>query len=117
DPAQVAWSPSRRQVLLQRRLPACAKPARRGELHLYDARARRLFRVARAFGSFHPIWLDEETFAYEDGLGEKAGVRIWHRGTVQALEIPHGAGLRAVPEPAFCPEVGKPPSRSEHSHP
>jgi len=102
DAESLTWSPSGKRVLFRRSLPLCALAHQRGELFLYEPGRRRLTRVARASARFDPIWLDDDSFAFEDGLGERAHIRIWRHGSLTTLAIPHGTGLHAVPELPAC---------------
>ena len=102
DPVSLAWSPLRKQVLLRRHVPACSLGRRRGELYLYDLAKKQLTRIMSASALFDAVWVADDAFAFEDGLGGKSEVRVWKAGKVTTLRLPHGGGLRAVPELPAC---------------
>jgi Tetratricopeptide repeat len=102
DLVSLAWSPLRRLVLFRRHVPACSLGRRRGELYLYDVGKKQLTRIMSASALFDAVWIGDDTFAFEDGLGSKAAVRVWKAGKVTTLRLPHGGGLRSIPELPAC---------------
>ena len=102
DPVSLTWSSLRKQVLFRRHVPACALGRRRGELYLYDVPKKQLTRIMSASALFDAVWIGDDAFAFEDGLGGKATVRVWKAGKVTTLRLPHGGGLRSVPELPSC---------------
>jgi hypothetical protein len=102
DPGSLAWSPLRKQVLFRRPVPPCALGQRRGQLYLYELPTKQLSRIMSASALFDPVWFADDAFAFEDGLGGKAAVRVWKAGRIIPLRLPHGGGLRKVPEVPVC---------------
>jgi hypothetical protein len=102
DLVSLAWSPLRKQVLFRRHVPPCSLGRRRGELYMYDVKSKNLTRIMSASALFDAVWVGDDAFAFEDGLGGKAEVRVWKAGKVTTLRLPHGGGLRSVPELPTC---------------
>src|SRR5262249_37594286 len=63
---------------------------------------KQLTRIMSASALFNAVWIADDSFAFEDGLGGKAAVRVWKAGKVTTLRLPHGGGLRFVPELPTC---------------